>query len=60
MKRLFIVVTADLATDTMIDLPCFHQLHQRRCLIVLHFSNNDQCEFTTRVRRIQVCEMPGW
>ncbi len=29
-----------------------------RYLIVLHFSNNDQCPFTTRLCRI-VCEMPG-
>ncbi len=60
MKRLvFTAVTADhLARDTMVDLPCIHQLHQRRFLIVLHFSNNDQCQFTTRLCRI-VCAMPG-
>jgi hypothetical protein len=47
MKRLvFTAVTADhLAMDTMVDLPCIDQLHQRRYLIVLHFSNNDQSQF---------------
>jgi hypothetical protein len=42
----------------MVDLPCIDQLHQRRYLIVLHFSNNDQSQFSTRLCRI-VCKMPG-
>jgi hypothetical protein len=42
----------------MVDLPCIDRLHQRRYLIVLHFSNNDQSQFTIRLCRI-VCEMPG-
>jgi hypothetical protein len=60
MKRLvFTAVTSDhLTMDTMVDLPCIDQLHRRRYLIVLHFSNNDQSQFTTRLCRI-VCEMPG-